>query len=229
MNDSGDLLDYYITKNNIVVSESLSYFESENILDCLVHSDFDKNLMDLLMLSSALEAKEENQDRYWTKKVRTKQQEKYSFTRSDIIVREFMVLYNRILATIAKDSGIPYIYRYQDREYISTLVDDLGISINDQTQHVVDGIYLEGKYSSIPRPHTGLNYDLYSHSGNPLRRYVDLYNQYLLHMFYFNDINFDFSDKSFEEFVEYCNQRSIELSLFKGEYNREARLIKKIK
>ena len=37
----------------------------------------------------------------------------------------------------------------------------------------------------------------------------------------------DFDEYEFEEMAKYFNQRSIELSLMKGEFERETRLIKK--
>ena len=39
----------------------------------------------------------------------------------------------------------------------------------------------------------------------------------------------DFVQEEFEDLVQYFNQRSVELSLMRAEFNREARLVKRKK
>ena len=131
------------------------------------------------------------------------------------------------MAKIANEEKIPFIYRKQDDEYISSIVQELGMYVDDYTKKILDNIYLESVYSTVPSKHAGLGYPYYSHSSDPLRRYPDFYNQYLFHQFYFKNMECDFDEDEFKELVESFNQRSVELSLMKGEFEREARLTKK--
>lgn len=227
LNDSGDLIDYYITQNDIIVTDSLSYFESEKILNHVSTSDLEQSLSELFLLANTLEKRATLRDQYWNKKQENRITEKSRNTKSDIIVRQFMILYNILFAKIAKEEGIPFIFRTQDREYISTLINDMNIPRTSQIDKILEGIYLNGKYSAECAPHFGLGEEAYSHSSNPLRRYPDLYNQYLAHMFYFNDKKIDFDYDEFISFVEYANQRSIELSLLNAEFNKEAKLVRR--
>lgn len=227
LNDSGDLIDYYIEKNNIIVSKNMTYLETEEILNNMCFVGVKKQISDLFELANALSHKNHSKQKYWEKKEKSKTLYDYKKLKSDIIVREFMSLYNLLLARIAKDEGIPYIYRKQDDEYISSIVNDMGICIDDYTRRVLENVYMESVYTEKPSRHFGLGYDVYSHSSDPLRRYPDFYNQYLMHQFYFKDIDNDFDSDEFHELVRYINQRNTELSLMRGELEREARLSKK--
>lgn len=225
MNDSGEMLDYYIKLDDIIVSENLSYLQSDTMLKYLSNTGFETQLHQLFILASALEDRQRQE--YWKKKEESKPNSRFKNTQSDVIVREFMVLYNKILATIMKENNLPYIYRVQEDEYITDLIESIGMPIDDYTAKVLNGIYLESVYSDIPNRHVGLNFDVYSHSCDPLRRYPDLYNQYLLHNFWFKDKQFDFDPEEFKRIIEYSNQRAAELSLMKAEFNRAARLVRK--
>lgn len=227
LNDSGEILDYYIENNNIVVSQNLTYMQTEDILEHLYTNGFERRINELFMIAKALECKNQNKEAYWQKKERSKKLERYQKLKSDVIVREFMSLYNFLTSKIAKDEGIPFYYRIQDDEYISGIVEDMGMYVDDYTRKILDNVYLESVYSTVPSKHAGLGYPYYGHSSDPLRRYPDFQNQYLFHQFLFKDMECDFDEYEFEEMAKYFNQRSIELSLMKGEFERETRLIKK--
>ncbi len=229
LNDSGEILDYYIEKNNIIVSRNLTYLQSEAILNNTGSHELERSILNLLMLAQALEKRNTRKEQYWEKKEQSKKLDNFRKLKSDVIVREFMGLYNLLTARTAKEEGIPFIYRIQDEEYITKTVEDMGMYIDDYTKKILANIYLESKYSATPSLHAGLGYTEYAHASDPLRRYPDFYDQYLFHQFYFKDIPCDFVQEEFEELVQYCNQRSIELSLMRGEFNREARLTKKKK
>ena len=227
LNDSGEILDYYIENNNIVVSQNLTYMQTEDILEHLYTNGFERRINELFTIAKALECKNQNKEAYWQKKERSKKLEKYQKLKSDVIVREFMSLYNFLTSKIAKDEGIPFYYRIQDDEYISGIVEGMGMYVDDYTRKILDNVYLESVYSTVPSKHAGLGYPYYGHSSDPLRRYPDFQNQYLFHQFLFKDMECDFDEYEFEEMAKYFNQRSIELSLLKGEFERETRLIKK--
>lgn len=227
LNDSGEILDYYIENNNIVVSQNLTYMQTEDILEHLYTNGFERRINELFTIAKALECKNQNKEAYWQKKERSKKLERYQKLKSDVIVREFMSLYNFLTSKIAKDEGIPFYYRIQDDEYISGIVEDMGMYVDDYTRKILDNVYLESVYSTVPSKHAGLGYPYYGHSSDPLRRYPDFQNQYLFHQFLFKDMECNFDEYEFEEMAKYFNQRSIELSLMKGEFERETRLIKK--
>ena len=90
------------------------------------------------------------------------------------------------------------------------------------------GLYLDSKFSVSPRYHAGIKTDIYTQSTDPLRKYPDLYNQQLLHKFYFGDIDFAFDYEEFRNNVEYFNQRNRDLTMMKAEYNRGMRLTKNL-
>ena len=227
MNDSGEILDYSISENNIFVNKNLTYLQSEEMLNRLTNTGLERYLHELFMLSSALEDKNHSKQKYWAKKEKYKTNKKLSETKSDIIVREFMGLYNHLMAKNALELNIPFIYRIQEKEYISSLIQEENIIIDDFTLSIIRNIYLNSYYSIEPKPHRGLNLDIYAHACDALRRYPDLYNQYLTHMFYFKDINFDYDEEYLKKLVKYFNQRKDELTLMKAEYDREMRLNKK--
>lgn len=227
LNDSGEILDYYIEKNNIIISRNLTYLQSEAILNHIGSDELERNILDLLMLARALEKRNVRKEQYWEKKEQSKKLDNFRKLKSDVIVREFMGLYNLLTARTAKEEGIPFIYRVQDEEYISKMIEEMGMYVDDYTKKILANIYLESKYSATPSLHAGLGYTEYAHTSDPLRRYTDFYDQYLFHQFYFKDMPCDFKQEEFEKLIQYCNQRSIELSLMRGEFNREARLTKK--
>ena len=227
LNDSGEILDYYIEKNNIVVSRNLTYLQSEAILNHLGNDELERNILDLLMLARALEKRNVRKEQYWEKKEQSKKLDNFRKLKSDVIVREFMGLYNLLTARTAKEAGIPFIYRVQDEEYISKTIEEMGMYVDDYTKKILANIYLESKYSTTPSLHAGLGYTEYAHASDPLRRYPDFYDQYLFHQFYFKDMPCDFDQEEFEDLVQYCNQRSVELSLMKAEFDREARLVRR--
>ena len=214
MNDAGDILDYYIVKNNIIVRQNLTYDEADKIINHGVNSDFSKDLNVLYDLSLALSNKYTSKKEYWSKKG------KEVTSKSNNIISEFMVLYNYLIAQIAKDNDIDYVYRIQEESYFDGLIKSLNLELDESTLKVINNIYLKSKYSNEPLYHSGLGLDIYSHSADPIRRYPDLFNQYLLHKYYFKDISFNISYEEFLNMIAYFNQRNTELNLMRSEYTR---------
>ncbi len=226
LNSNGEVIDYSLSKDNIIVTHNLSYSYGDKLLKDPYSGDIHYMLNDLNMLSQALKYQNKSKAEYWDKKD-ANCKENFRTYKSDSIVSELMVLYNRILAEIAKDKKIPYIYRIQEKEYITALLKQLNIDINDWTKNIVNGLYLDSRYSTIPKQHYGLGFKEYSHSSDPCRRYPDTYNQFLLHQFYFRDIREFFDKYAFEDLVEYFNQRNVEHCLLTAEYQRALELKRK--
>ena len=218
MNDSGDIKDFDISKEIIKVNENLTYSQADLILNYLPNNELYTFLNDLFIISKILSNKyKENTENL-----------NFNFEKqqpnSEDIISKFMILYNRILALIAKDSNIPYIYISQEKEYITALMNELNIEINKKTKNLLSSLYLDTKYTIYPQAYAGLGFEYYSHSSNPARQYPDLYNQYLLHQFLFKDITRFHNDENFEELINYMNKRNRELYLMEAEYKRALEL-----
>lgn len=227
MNDSGDLIDYYLELNEVYIARNISYDECDKLIN-KGSGKYNKDLNDLYYLACALEAKNAGKNVYWTKKENARKDFELSQSKGFKVIREFMVLYNSLIGQFTNEQGIPYVYRYQNEEYITALMRKKGISENDQVRNIINALYLDSKFSTVPRYHAGIKTDIYTQSTDPLRKYPDLYNQQLLHKFYFGDIDFAFDYDEFRENVEYFNQRSRDLNMMKAEYHRGMRLTKNL-
>ena len=227
MNDSGDLEDYYLELNDVYVAKNISYDESDKLIT-KGSGKYNKDLSDLYYLACALEAKNAEKNVYWAKKESSRKDFEISQSKGFKIIREFMVLYNSLIGQFTNEQNIPYVYRYQDEEYITSLMRKKDIPENDQIKQIINSLYLDSKFSIVPRYHAGIKTDIYTQSTDPLRKYPDLYNQQLLHKFYFGDIDFAFDYDEFRSNVDYFNQRNRDLIMMKAEYNRGMRLTKNL-
>lgn len=226
MNDSAEIIDRDIELNDVYVSQNISY----DLCDKKIGKNsckLERDLTDLYFLACALGEKSNSKNLYWSKKEQSRSEFTVSNSKGFKIIREFMVIYNMFLGQIANERNIPYVFRYQDPEYITNLIKKKGISINDQIRNVINSTYLDSKFSIVPRYHAGIKTDIYTQSTDPLRKYPDLYNQQLLHKFYFGDMDFDFDFDEFIKNVDYFNERNRDLALMRAEYNRGMRLNKK--
>ncbi len=219
----GHVKKYYITENVISVTRNFSHDESNDLFDNF-DRDFTKPLKDLYDVACLLDQNNPNKKLYWYKKDISSFDKKIRDSKSDKINSELMVLYNKLIATLMCNESVPYVYRIQDPSYIQNLVRKMKIDVDESTQKVIDRIYMDSKYSTTPRFHNGLHIPIYSHSTDPLRRYPDLYNLFLMHGFYFSDMDVPFTQEFFEELVLYFNQRNMELSLMESEYERALKL-----
>lgn len=225
IDQNGNIKDYYITENVIRVTNNLTY---DNCDQLLIGGDptITKTLRDLYTVACRLEQHNLKKKSYWYKKDTSSFERKLNDSKSAMINAELMVLFNRLIATIMCNESNPFVYRIQDPSYIKKLIRQLDIELDDEAQKVVNNIYMNSKYSSIPRYHCGLHVPIYSHTTDMLRRYPDFYNLCLIHKFYFGDINMPFDNDEFEQYVQYFNQRNVELSLMKSEYERALKLEK---
>ena len=224
LNDSGEILDYYLKENEVIISRNFTFDETDKILSGVITDEFSNQVFELFMLSKALENRNENRIRYWKLKNSSYGSNSVRKYRTEAIVNEFAVLYNYLVGIIAKELKFPFVYKIQDNEYISEFICKRNLKVNDITRKLIDGTYLESKYSSIPSRHSGLDKEVYTGVCNPLRDYPSLYNQYLLHQFFFKDIYMNFDYRTFLELIEYFNKRKVEIELYKAEYDREARI-----
>ena len=223
LNNNGDILDYYIIKDYLKINENLTNTQGDLLLN-YYDSEISDKLLQLYDVAGLLQTHNSKKYVYWDKKENDSLDKEITKHKSDKIINELMVLYNNLIATIACEQAIPFVYRTQNNAYLENLVNKMNITIDDEANKVIKNIYLKSRYSNIPLFHNGLNLKMYSHSTSALRRYPDLYNQFLLHQFYFNDLDFNFDSKNHEELINYFNQRSTEIDLMKSEYIRSLKI-----
>ena len=223
MNDSGEIIDRDVLLRDVYISHNISYESCDKLIG-KTSSKLERDLTDLYYLACALDEKSNSKNLYWSKKEQSRSEFTVSSSKGFKVIREFMVIYNMFMGQICNQNNVPYVYRYQDPEYITNLIKKKGISLNDQIRNVINSTYLDSKFSIVPRYHAGIKTDIYTQSTDPLRKYPDLYNQQLFHKFYFGDIDFDFNYDDFIANVEYFNERNRDLQLMRAEYNRGMRL-----
>lgn len=214
MNSSGNILDYYINKDNIVVSKNLSYLETENLINSKNHTKLERQLKDLFTLSNILE----ETSRHKTIYAKNNNNEDNKNYKSHKIMREFTILYNSLIARTAYENKIPFVYRIQDSQNMTQLAEDCGILLDEETKNIINSSYLKSKNSPIPDKFAALDLDVYASASNPLREYVDFYNQLLLHGFYFYDTDIEYNPREFAKLVNYFNRRTRDLDIMQKEY-----------
>jgi len=225
MDNEGSILDYTLKEDVINVNENLSFDYADTLLK-KQKGDLAQKVEQLYEVSLLLQKANPKKYKYWAKKENDSIDKVVVDHKSQKIINELMVLYNYLLAEIAAYDNIPYVYKTNTPSYIDNLVEKMNINIEKDAKFVLSSIYLKSKFSSLPIFHYGLNLPYYSRSTSPLRDYPSLYNQYLLHTFYFNDLYGTFREDLHEDIIEYFNKRSIELSLMASEYSRALKIKK---
>ena len=215
-NSSYELIDYHLTKNNVRVLKNFNLTETEQLLECKNPSnDFSKTIIGLFDIANNINHDNNSKERYWKKK-----NSDLNLCKSEIIISEFSILFNRLIALIAYENKCTYVYKYQDQEYLSKLIKELNIRKCDLLNEIINNIYLNSSYSIKPKLHTGLNEPIYSSSSNPLRNYPDTFNQYLIHSQYFKDLYLPYTDIEVENIIDYFGKRKNEILLLNRELSK---------
>lgn len=221
-NSSFELVDYELIKNNVIINKNFNLLEVDKILESKnLKEDYSKELTILYNIASVMNDDNKSKERYWIKKGTN-----LNSYKSEIIVSEFSILFNKLIALIAYENNLTYVYKYQDDEYISKLISDLNIRKNDLLNEIINNIYLNSHYSLEPKKHAGLNESIYSSSSNPLRNYPDTFNQYLIHSQYFNDLYLPYNEEDIENIVNYFNKRKDEILLLNRELTKSLKFKK---
>lgn len=220
-NSNYDIIDYYLVKNNVNVQRNFHLYETEELLNGNKRDDQSIMLHELYNIANFLNHENKTKERYWKKK-----NSDFNLNKSEIIVSEFSILFNKLIALISHNNGYTYVYKYQDNEYITELTQKLNIRKCDLLDNVLDNIYLNSGYSLEAKLHNGLNEPIYSSSTNPLRNYPDTFNQYLIHSQHFKDSSLPYSDSDIENIVKYFNERKLEIMLLNREINKALKMKK---
>ena len=145
------------------------------------------------------------------------------------IVQECALLFGKSKAMLYNKLNLPFIYRACDANN--------NFNINRLVENNIDVSSLSGSaqayYTSTPKPHFGLGYNLYSHTTSPLRRSVDGELQYigndLLYERQKNDRRLYYWEDRVNNLSQYYNDLSNKISNFSSHYNylSKRNLIKK--
>lgn len=162
--------------------------------------------------------------------------------RSEMIIEEFMLMANTSAARLAKESGVPFVYRVHEDpapEKVGELVDVLsrfGIAVpkfsSVKPKHLAEILektrdlpiatainnmvlrsMAKAKYSDEPLGHFGLVLEDYAHFTSPIRRYPDLAIHRILTDLCYNKQNVKYMQKRYAGFAKEAAQRSSECEL----------------
>ncbi|MCM1024358.1 MAG: ribonuclease R [Prevotella sp.] len=162
--------------------------------------------------------------------------------RSELIIEEFMLMANTAAARLAKEAGIPFVYRVHEDpapEKIGELVETVSVmgvtvphftsvkpkhlaEILEKTKDsplapVVNSMVLrsmaKAKYSDEPLGHFGLVLDDYAHFTSPIRRYPDLAIHRILTDLCYNKKTPDQMRKRYAAFANEAARQSSEREL----------------
>ncbi len=170
--------------------------------------------------------------------------------RSEMIIEEFMLMANTSAARLAKESGVPFVYRVHEDpapEKVSELVDVLsrfGVAVPKFTsakpKHLAEILVktkdmpiaaainnmvlrsmAKAKYADEPLGHFGLVLDDYAHFTSPIRRYPDLAIHRILTDLCYNKQNIKYMQKRYAGFAKEAAQQSSEAELVAMRVERE--------
>ncbi len=167
LSQSGELLDYRIYPEQILVNERLTYEKADQLLACSANGQ-DANSAELMRLSSNLASALRERRRAAGARLFQRREPKVSVVGDEIDIRiidnaspgrelvaELMVLSNYVAARFAADRGVPMIFRVQP--------------------NVGDEAFAQRARLSIhPEFHSGIGLECYVQASSPIRRYVDL-------------------------------------------------------
>ena len=170
--------------------------------------------------------------------------------RSEMIIEEFMLMANTSAARLAKDNGVPFVYRVHEDpapEKVGELVDVLsrfGVPVPKFTsakpKHLAEILektkdmpiaaainnmvlrsMAKAKYADEPLGHFGLVLDDYAHFTSPIRRYPDLAIHRILTDLCYNKQNVKYMQKRYAGFAKEAAQHSSEAELAAMRVERE--------
>lgn len=162
--------------------------------------------------------------------------------RSELIIEEFMLMANTAAARLAKESGVPFVYRIHEDpapekvDELIEIVSRMGVAVPHFTsvkpKHlaeilektkdmplapVVNNLVLrsmaKAKYADEPIGHFGLVLDDYAHFTSPIRRYPDLAIHRILTDLCYNKQPVKYMQKRYAGFAKEAAQQSSECEL----------------
>lgn len=224
INKDGHMEDYLLKRCTIQVNHRMTYNEVDNLIRDLKNNGRIANDLRLLYEVSSLLSRHTNQKNHYREvdqylgnknehnmeKITKISDTKKSFSHS--IVSECMILMNYLLAKIAAEQKIPFIYRVHEMHNVEELKRKYSVLSSmvcidgecydmDNFKHQIMNAYIKPQYSGLNKGHNGLGLDYYSHTTSPIRRYCDCFNQRII-----NDmvLNTNPTNQEYYYFEEYA-------------------------
>lgn len=175
---AGDLLDYRFTPSIIRVKARLTYDEVNNSLST------DDVLKEMEHLCRQMRQKRMNQGALSLSlpdlQVKFNPDSSIALefhgqdTPSRMIVAEFMILYNWLIARFCGENKIPVLFRTQREPGEILSIGEAGYLLYVfQQRRKLSPLHID----TVPGPHSGLGLDAYTYATSPIRRYFDLVSQ----------------------------------------------------
>jgi exoribonuclease-2 len=195
----GTLVDYRFSPSIVRVKRQLTYEESNPLITT------DSTLKGLYQLSTILRSLRMKHDAVSLSlpelevqfghdgSVRLEMVEQN--TPSRMLVAEFMIFYNWLLARFCRQNEIPVLFRTQGEPSERLTEDQFGyIYYVFKQRRKLNPL----KVSTKPAPHSGLGLDVYTNATSPIRRYLDLVAQRQMISF-LSKKYFTYDEKSLED------------------------------
>ena len=128
---------------------------------------------------------------------------------STILVSENMIIANYLTAKFAVDNNITILYRYLDPKFNEELTKEYNSFMKQQDSEDTDQLiqmysfFTRGAVTDEPKRHFLMGLSMYSNITSPLRRYIDLVNQWKIQDYFLDRVTV--SDKSIPGIVSYLN------------------------
>ncbi len=128
--------------------------------------------------------------------------EPVSYKESQLIVTEFMILANSIIAKWARENNVPLLFRTQD---VSIPEEAKGVWTDPVKIYGIIKLLAATNIETNPKPHASLGVDEYAPMTSPLRRYIDFLNVAQLHKVFCGNSYFD--REKLESLIPYLSTR----------------------
>lgn len=128
---------------------------------------------------------------------------------STLLVSENMIIANYLTAKFASDNNIKILYRYLDPNFNEELVKEYNDIMKEQDSTGTDQLvqmysfFTRGAITDKPRKHFLMGLSMYSNITSPLRRYIDLVNQWKIQDYFLDRVTV--ADESIPGIVSYLN------------------------
>lgn len=190
---------FEIELSKIAVKKKMDYQEVSSRLQKNNNSSYDKTLK-LLLLYSLKNLKKPNIEVQYLlshpdrlQEIIQIQTKKTSNGLGQLLIQEPMKTINYLNAKLANELEIPYLYKSYEKDTeglkkLEEILKDNPEIFHDQKLITrLERSYTSSYYISTPQQFNG--YECYSGSTDPLWKYSDAYNQYLIHKYLFGNIN----------------------------------------
>lgn len=230
--------DFELQLSKIAVKRKMDYQEVSARLQQRGNGTYDR-ILKLLFLYSIKSMKKDNIDVQYFLSHPDKLQDlirayakKHELGLSQLLIQEPMKTINYFSAKLASDFQIPYLYKNYNEDtaglddFHKFLYENPLLYHDENLVARLERTFTSSYYTATPEPFNG--YECYSGSTDPLWKYSDAYNQYLIHKYLFGSLSEEEIDTyRTNQLVKHLNQRISQNKEFQRAYEIDKALIKK--